>query len=145
MDNQLVSLRNRELTPLQKYMVRRFHPRRIFIDMAALPWSIYFLWQHDWPLALAVAVVGGILGLVATADIDAERYSRTLMGKMAFLHLEPANVVVQLIGIAGAVWAIWAHSATGILGSLSVIFLGHLAGWDEALAQEVERPAERAA
>jgi hypothetical protein len=77
--------------------------------------------------------------------VDTEKYARTIMGRIALLHLHPANIAVQGIGIVAMLWTIWAHSATGILGSLSVIFLGHLAGWDPVLAAPSAPVAEEEA
>ena len=131
MSNNPMSWQKPELTSMEKYMVRRFHPRRILIDMASLPWAAYFLWQQNWMAALVAALVGGMLGYQATKNVDAESYSQTPLGSVAFVHLQPANAAIQLVGIVALVWALWTHSGPGLLGSMSTIFLGHLAGWDE--------------
>jgi hypothetical protein len=123
---------------MERYMIRRFHPRRILLDAAVLPWAVYFLWQNEWQWAVLAMIISGVAGMIATSSVDAEKYGRTIFGEMALLHLHPTNIVVQFAGIAVLIWALWAHSTPGILGGLSVVFLGHLVGWDSVLAESAE-------
>lgn len=134
-----VSPSSSEMSWVQRYMIRRFHPRRIMLDGALMPWVVYFVWNHNWPLALLFSAVSLGLGYWLTQNVDVATYSRTVMGKMAILHLQPANVSLQALGLIWMVVALWNHQSTGILGSLSVIFLGHLAGWDKVFQAISER------
>ncbi|MGZ3653182.1 MAG: hypothetical protein ACXVB9_00840 [Bdellovibrionota bacterium] len=130
---------------IETYMVRRFHPRRILIDAASLPWVVYLLWAHDWVAALVVGLLAGALGIVATRTVDAKKYSRTLLGRMALLHLNPTNIMIQAAGLVAMVGALWDHSTVGILGSLSLIFLGHMAGWDRVWNAKTDSAANQTA
>jgi hypothetical protein len=126
---------NREFTLIERYMIRRFHPRRILMDVAGLPWAVYFLWTNKWQWAVLAMLVSGIFGMLATNSVDAKDYGRTMFGKMALLHLHPTNIIVQFSGIAVLVWALWTHSTPGVLAGLSIVFLGHMVGWDAVLAE----------
>ena len=123
----------------ERYMIRRFHPRRIMIDAAALPWVVYLIWNHDWISAAIVWAVSFTLGLMATEMVDPGRFSSTALGRMALLHLRAWNIALQSVGLLGMLFSLWNHSTMGILGSLSIIFLGHLFGWDDVLVESGER------
>ena len=124
---------NRKYNWVERNMIRRMHPRRIFVDAAGLPWVVYFIWRNDWVMALVSVAVSTALGLFATRTVDVDAYGRTIFGKIALLHLRPMNFTLQVIGIAAFVWATWSHFTMGILGSVSLIFIGHLDGWEAAL------------
>ncbi|MGZ3710274.1 MAG: hypothetical protein ACXWQO_19100 [Bdellovibrionota bacterium] len=129
----------------QQYAIRRFHPRRILMDAASLPWVVYFLWLHNWASALIIGLAAAVIGVLATNTVDAEKYSRTILGRLALLHLHPTNLIVQAVGLVAMVWALWTHSTLGILGALSVIFLGHMVGWDDVWSGGAGRVANKEA
>lgn len=131
---------NRNFRWYETYMVHRFHPRRIFIDAASLPWVVLCLWRHQLEIAVMVAVASGVIGVLATNRIDAGKFSRTLLGRLALLHLRTANIAIQLAGVVVVSLALWAHSVSGILAGTSLLFLGHLSGWDEFFSGRGELP-----
>lgn len=118
-------------------VIRRFHPRWILLRAAFTPWAIYFLWLHAWAMALTVMACSAGIGFVATSDVNAKGYAKTLLGKLALLHLYPLNLFIQAVGILGLTWAIWAHSVVGVLSAISVIFLGHFSGWDDVMKSSI--------
>lgn len=127
----------------EKMMVLRFHPRSVFIDAAAMPWIIYFLWLHEWPLSLAVGLMAVAVRTAATSNIQAEKYAHTFLGRMALLHLYPTNAAIQIAGIVLGVVGLWQHSTIAILGAVSLLFLGHLEGWDEIWNESQNQAAEK--
>ena len=124
-----VVLSESHLSWFKRYFIKRFHPRSIFVDVAASIWFTYFFWYHDWKSAIAVIVIARILGVLLTMKVDSEAFAETYLGKLALLHLNVANMVTQLLGVVVALYGLWQHSAEYILAGVSVIFLGHIFGW----------------
>ncbi len=121
--------KERTLTSLEEYALRHMHPRSLFIDSVGMIWSIYYLWHHNWSLALGMAVIGRILAYLTSLDVNTEKMSQTMWGKIALLHLNPINMTLQIFGLVIVVYGVWQHSVEYSLVGLSSILLGHLAGW----------------
>lgn len=121
---------NRELTLFQRMALRRFHPRAIMLQAPAALWALYYFWNHDWKLALGAYVVGMILALVSVANIDTVAMSKTKLGRLAFLHMNPVNYTVQVFGAIIALYGMWQYSAVYILSGVTLIFAGHMFGWE---------------
>jgi len=128
---EYVSEREEEqhLTRLQKYILLRSHPRRIFLDVVALMWEVYFLWNQNWRAALGVFIVMNTVGLLATRRVNYQELARTTLGKVGLLHLQPMNLIVQLTGIVLSIYGLWWHETISILTGLSLIYAGHFYGW----------------
>jgi hypothetical protein len=125
------------LTGFQRYILRRCHPASIFAEVAGFHWVLYFIWQNLWVEAIATFVGFRLLSVAVSWRADAEEISRTLIGKVGLLHLDPVNVVVQLVGFAIIVAGLWSHDVKFIMAGLSLLFLGHLRGWGK-VAKEFE-------
>jgi hypothetical protein len=94
-------------------MVRRGHPKNIIVGIVGFLWVIYFLWQHNWIWAVAVAVLSAVLGRLSTSKIKEETLAETLLGKIMLLLL----------------YGLWMHSTIYIMAATSIVFLGHMWGW----------------
>jgi hypothetical protein len=94
-------------------------------------WSIYYLWENNWTLALGIAVLGRIVAYLATYEVDPEKMAQSIWGKIALLHLNPVNLVAQSVGLILFIYSVWEHSVPLILASISLILIGHLKGWSK--------------
>ncbi len=117
------------LSKFESYSLKHFHPRSLFIDTASMIWSVYYLWENNWTLALGFPVLGRIIAYLATYEVDPEKMAQTTWGKIALLHLNPVNLVTQSIGLILFIYSVWEHSVVLILASISMILIGHLKGW----------------
>ncbi|MGZ3742647.1 MAG: hypothetical protein ACXWRE_01935 [Pseudobdellovibrionaceae bacterium] len=126
-----------------RYALRRFHPKSIFVDIVAMIWFTYFFWNHEWKSAVAVVIIGRVVALLLTMKIDTQAFAETFLGKMALLHLNIANMLIQIFGIIITFYGLWQHSTEFILGGVSVIFLGHLFGWEEVDPRLADRGAKK--
>lgn len=116
---------------LERFILRKFHPRKIFFDFIGLTWSVYFLWNHQWPLALAASMLSGSIGLISVWNVDLDKMAQTPLGRMAMLHLNPANIAIQSAGVVAGVLGIWSHSTVIMMLALSIILAGHVFGWSK--------------
>lgn len=116
---------------LQKYVLMRSHPRRIFLDVAAVMWEVYFLWQGNWQVALGIFAVMNTVGLLAVRKLDYSELAQTTWGKMALLHLNPMNFLVQVTGAALLVYGLLIQDTLTILTSITLILVGHFYGWSK--------------
>jgi hypothetical protein len=121
----------RRFTNVERYFLMHSHPRTIVLDLVAMIWATYFLWEGNWPVAVSAIFLLRGLGLYVTRNIDPERMASTTLGRLGLLHLEPVNVALNAIGSIPLVYGIWAHSVEYILGGVSVVILGHFFGWSK--------------
>ena len=119
----------RPLNIIQKYVLLRAHPRKIFLDVVALMWEVYFLWNQNWQAALAVFVGMNTIGLLPVRKVNTQALSETIWGKLALLHLQPMNLLVQLTGAVFAVMGLMRHDGLTIMTGITLIYAGHFYGW----------------
>ena|ERR1700687_3069169 len=117
------------MTYMEKMVIRRGHPKHIIVGIVGFLWFVYFLWQHDWTWALAVAVLSVVMGRLLTSGTKDESLAPTLLGKIMLLHLHPMNLSVQIAGFAVLLYGIWFHSTIYIMLATSIVLLGHMWGW----------------
>jgi hypothetical protein len=119
------------MTFLEKSVIRRGHPRHMIVAVIGTLWAVYFVWQHNWIAALVTTALSVVFGGLVTWHIPEERLAETVWGKMMILHLHPLNVIVQTGGFVFMVYGIWLHSAVYTMIGVSLIFAGHLWGWNK--------------
>lgn len=127
------------LSATERLIVRRSHPRSLFINAVGGLWMIYFLARQDWVMALSVVVFFRALAYVSVWKCDPQLLAQTTLGKVALLHLHPVNLVVQVAGLIPMLYGVWQHNTELILGGLSLVLMGHLFGWsklDRRLARQ---------
>ena len=117
------------MTYMERMVIRRGHPKHIIVGIVGFLWFVYFLWQHDWTWALAVAVLSVVMGRLLTSGTKDESLAPTLLGKIMLLHLHPMNLSVQIAGFAVLLYGIWFHSTIYIMLATSIVLLGHMWGW----------------
>ncbi len=139
----MAALASREINPvlenpsvirygfLQRFALLRAHPRRIFFDMAVLPWEVYYLWQGQWGVALTLFVLGSAVSFISVSDADYAKIAETILGKIALLHLRPVNIFFQLAGLAFFIQGLLVHSTQAMLVGTSSLLIGHMVGWEK--------------
>jgi len=120
-----------EFNLLQKWVLLRSHPRRIFLDVAAVMWEAYFLWNQNWRAALSIFVAMNTVGLILGRRTNYEELSKTTLGKIALLHLQPVNFLVQVAGAILTVTGLWGQDTLTILTGLTLVYVGHFYGWSQ--------------
>ncbi len=114
---------------LERILIRGSHPVSMFFYLVSWTWGIFFLWNHQWPLALAVVVIGRLFGHFSVRHADVAGMAKTTLGKIAILHANAFNFSTQTIGAVILLTGIWMHSTETILSAISIIALGHMVGW----------------
>jgi hypothetical protein len=116
---------------LKRHVLRKAHPTKIFIDTAAWMWAVYFLWANQWLPAFLIILTASTASYVLVRRTNPERMATSTLGRIALLHLHPANLVVQIASLVPLLYGIWTHSGIYILAGLTLLFLGHVWGWDK--------------
>jgi hypothetical protein len=119
----------REMSFLQRAIVRRGHPKHIIVSAVGAIWGFYFLWFHNWIWALAAVLLSGFAGRMLTLGMKEESLAQTTLGKIMLLHLNPVNLIIQIVGSCVLVYGIWTHSVIYVMAAVSIILLGHSWGW----------------
>lgn len=120
-----------ELSFMQRMLIRRAHPRYLIAGIVGAIWAFYFLWQHNWSWALGAILMSAIAGGMLTSYVRDEELAETTLGKIMLIHLHPANIAVQSLGLILLVYGIWTHSALFMMGAASTILVGHMWGWEK--------------
>jgi hypothetical protein len=114
---------------LKRYVLKRSHPRALFIDAAAFLWVGYYMWFQMWQHALIAYFLGRLIGVLSVLNIDAEKMAQSMLGKIGLLHLHPINFTTQAVGLYFLLSGLWYHLGLLIILGSSLIFLGHIFGW----------------
>jgi hypothetical protein len=122
-------LREARATRFQRYVLRRAHPASLFVEMVGFVWFVFYLWNHLLMEAILVVILARVVASVLVFRADTDAIAKTVMGKIALLHLRPINMLTQILGVAIAVYGIWMHDTRVILVGVSAVLLGHLVGW----------------
>lgn len=117
------------ITGFQRYILRRSHPTSLFIEAAGLLWVVFFLWNHLIVEALLVLVFSRLIANVIAFRSNTDAIAQTVLGRIALLHLQPVNMLVQIVGTLATLYGVWMHEGRIILAGLTAILLGHLIGW----------------
>lgn len=120
-----------EYSALQRWMLMRSHPRKIFFDLTALIWTLFFTWNQNWSGALFAGLAISLVGTMSVIGARPERLAKTTLGKLALLHLHPLNLSAQLLGLVPLLMGTWQHSSILMLAGLSIICFGHIYGWEK--------------
>lgn len=118
-------------SPLQRYVLRVATPQSFFLQSATSLWVIHYLWTGKWALALSLFAVSRLITFVMARDIDYAEFGETTLGKLALLHLNPINAILQLSGLVFLVRGLLVHSTQSLLIGGSLILIGHMAGWEK--------------
>src|SRR3989344_1977504 len=92
-------LREGNYTKLERFALRRFHPRRIMFDLVGWMWATYFLWNHSWESAALTLLATSGIGYLLVMRVDPVKMAKSSLGRLAFLHLHPGNMTIQLVGL----------------------------------------------
>ena len=118
-----------ELTTLEKIVIRNAHPVSIYFQVIASVWFVFYFWNQLWAEAVLSYLIFRGVGIMATSRADVRALSETWLGRLALLHLEGSNFVVQIAGLIPLLYGIWSHETRMVLAGLSLILMGHLQGW----------------
>ena len=127
--NILQAASSLKISGFRRYILLRSHPLAIFWDVATGIWIVYFLWLHAWEVSLLLLVIERGFCWIALQRVNAEALGKTILGKLALLHLEPLNLIVQILGVGLLGWGIWMHETISILAGASIVLMGHTVGW----------------
>jgi hypothetical protein len=115
---------------LKRYIILSFHPRSLLIHMIGALWAFYSLWFRQAEMAMGILMFTSLMAFGAVNDIDPQAVKKSTLGKLALLHLEPINLLTQIIGYIIFAIGFWTHSAESILCGISLVLGGHLYGWN---------------
>ena len=115
----------------EKYALKHSHPRALFLDVLGIVWFFYFFWLQSWQMALASIIIGRLLASSTVMQVSPQKMSETILGKIALLHIHPANFIIQFLGFIVLTFGVWLHSTEYILLGFSAILVGHLFGWEK--------------
>ncbi len=116
-------------TFLEKYVLKFFHPRALIIDLIGSIWFFYYLWLQNWKMAFVSIVIARLIAYSAVINVNPQEMSETTLGKLALLHVYPANFFLQFLGLIILSYGTWMHSPEYIISGASTILLGHLFRW----------------
>lgn len=116
---------------MEKCMIKRFHPISIFIQTIGFAWLVYYLWLNNWKMALASLLITTGISFLVIQNVNIQMLSETVLGRLALLHLNLVNLLVQMIGTVLFLYGTWMHSTQQMLCGFSIILLGHLCGWSK--------------
>jgi hypothetical protein len=112
----------RAMTLKEKMLFHQIHPVKLATDALALCASLYFLWQQQFLIGLALLFVPPLLAsflLVKFATLD--RYRDSAFGRYLVRHMTRFIEGVRLFGALVMALGAWAHDVKLIVLGLFVV------------------------
>jgi cobalamin synthase len=110
----------------EKALYHQIHPAKLGTDILAAFASLYFLWQHQLLLGLAIHFAPPVLAsalLVRFSHLDAQKNSA--LGRYVARHMTRTIELVRLAGDIVMVFGAWYHAPAVIATGLLIV----LAAW----------------
>lgn len=85
---------------LERFALKCFHPRAIFVEVVGFIWAIYYFWNYNWQMSLGVFVLALVLAILSVMDTNPQKLSETTLGKIGLLHLHPMNLTIRFGGLS---------------------------------------------
>lgn len=118
-------------TEIRRYMLQHAHPMKFTAEVLGVMWSIYFLWNHSWVGALAVALVSFLVSTLLLWRKQFEYLANTALGKIMLVYSTPLNFALYNMSAVPFIYGLWSHSTIFILVGVSLFLLPHLWGWKQ--------------
>ncbi len=69
------------MTFIERFMVRRGHPRYLILHLVGAIWAFYFLWLHNWILVVVMIGACELLSQLSVLRANSESLAQTVLGK----------------------------------------------------------------
>jgi hypothetical protein len=114
------------VTLKERILFHQVHPAKLATDIAAAAVSLYFLWQHQLVVGLAIHFIPPPIASAAVLRFaDLEPYKASAIGAYLACYMTPTAQATRLAGDLITVVAAWYQSPAGIAFGLAII----LAAW----------------
>jgi hypothetical protein len=118
------------MTPKEKALYHQIHPAKLATDLAASVISLYFFWQHQLVIALALHFIPPLIASGLLIRYGAlERYRDTAFGRYVSRHMTRLIEAVRLFGEIVTIAGAWYHDWLMIAAGFAVI----LGAWSNGL------------
>jgi hypothetical protein len=122
------------LTVNERILFHQVHPAKLATDIATAVVSLYFLWQHQFVVGLAVHFIPPPIASAAVLYFaDLEPYKASGIGAYLARYMTLTAQATRLAGDLITVVAAWYQSRAGIVFGLAII----LAAWAYGLIERL--------
>jgi hypothetical protein len=112
-----------------KFLYHQIHPLKLGTDIVAAVISLFFFWQHQLAIALALHIVPPIIAsflVIRLADLEPQR--RSAFGRYVKRMMTRAIEAIRLAGDVVMVVGAWYHSFALMLVGLLIVVGAWLSG-----------------
>jgi hypothetical protein len=122
------------LTLKERILFHQVHPAKLATDIAAAAVSLYFLWQHQLVVGLAIHFIPPPIASAAVLHFaNLEPYKASAIGAYLARYMTPTAQATRLAGDLITVVAAWYQSPEGIVLGLVII----VAAWAYGLIERL--------
>jgi len=113
----------------EKQLYHQIHPLKLFTDWSLGFIALYFVWQHEWIIALLLMFVPGVVvSLLMVHYIDLEAYKQSPFGRYVRMYMSRFIEAIRLAGYVVMCLGAWYHIAWLLPVGIVIILLGWLRG-----------------
>jgi len=118
------------MTPKEKALYHQIHPAKLATDLAASVISLYFFWQHQLVIALAIHFIPPLVASGLVIRYAAlERYRDSAFGRYVARHMTRLIEGVRLFGDIVTLIGAWYHDWLLIAAGFAIV----LGAWGQGL------------
>jgi len=111
---------------IRKYLLPHAHPVKFMAEVLGLVWGSYFLWQHQW----VVALIGSTVLFVASTAVlwgkDMEHLASSTLGRFSLAYATPVGFILYNLSALPLIYGLWVHNAVFIVIATVLFLLPHL-------------------
>ncbi len=110
---------------IKKYILPHAHPAKFVAEVVGIGWGSYFLWQHNWIVALVGSFVLFLLStiLLWNKQSNLSGIEKTSLGKIMMAYSTPFRFMLYNISIVPLVYGLWTHSWPYIVVAICILFI----------------------
>ena len=107
---------------LRKYILPHAHPVKFVAELLGIAFGIYFLWYHNWVLALIISMSLFFISTLLLWDKPNDYLAETVSGKFMLVYATPLNFFLYNFSALPLIYGTWTHNIYYIILAV-IIFL----------------------
>jgi hypothetical protein len=118
------------MTLKEKILYHQIHPLKLAADIGCEPVSLYFFWQHDLVLGLAMYFVPpNAASLILICCADFETIKRSKAGAYLQRHMTRTVEGIRFAADIVMVFGAWFQRPSLIVAGVGVVVIAWCSGW----------------
>lgn len=110
---------------IKRYVLSHAHPVKFISEILGILISSYFVWKHDWILAIVSAIILFFLSTLLVWRHPIQNLEKTSLGKIMLVYSKSINFLLYNISVVPYIYGLWTHKLIYVLIGILILVLPH--------------------